>query len=61
MVGAAHRAAEEDRKSSYIDTYIPFVGEALQEMLGFPNTEKDKLIATLRKTFEKGKVDGENQ
>ncbi len=55
----ARRAAEEDRKASYIDTYIPFVGEALQEMLKLSDNQKDKVIETLRTTLEKGKVDGE--
>jgi len=53
------RADEEDRKASYIDTYIPFIGEALQEMLSLTAPQKDKLISTLRTTLEKGKVDGE--
>jgi DNA topoisomerase-6 subunit B len=55
----ARRAAEEDRKASYIDTYIPYVGEALQEMLKLSDNQRDKVIQTLRTTLEKGKVDGE--
>lgn len=54
------RADEEHRKANYIDTYIPFVGEALQEMLELNDSQKEKVIATLRKTLEKGKVDGED-
>jgi DNA topoisomerase-6 subunit B len=56
----ARRAAEEDRKSSYIDTYIPYIGEALQEMLGLNQTQRDNVVSTLRATLEKGKIDGSN-
>jgi len=55
----ARRAAEEHRKASYIDTYIPYVGEALQEMLKLSDSQREKVIQTLRNTLEKGKVDGE--
>ncbi len=51
------RADEEYRKSSYIDTYIPFVGEALQEMLELTDKQKDQVIGTLRKTLEKGRIE----
>jgi len=51
------RADEENRKSSYIDTYIPFIGEALQEMLKLSEPQKEKVIATLRTTLEKGKIE----
>lgn len=57
----ARRAAEEHRKANYIDTYIPFVGEALQEMLALTDPQKEKVISTLRKTLEKGKIDAETK
>jgi len=57
----ARRAAEEHRKANYIDTYIPFVGEALQEMLELTDGQKEKVISTLRTTLEKGKIDAEGK
>ncbi len=51
------RANEEARKANYIDTYIPFIGEALQEMLKLKDSDKEKVIERLRITLEKGKLD----
>ncbi len=56
-VSRVRRADEAERKANYIDTYIPFIGEALQEMLKITDKEKDKVISTLRTTLEKGKLD----
>jgi DNA topoisomerase-6 subunit B len=53
------RADEEHRKANYIDTYIPFVGEALQEMLKLTETQKNDVIESLRSTLEKGKIDAQ--
>lgn len=50
------RAAEAERKANYIDTYIPFVGEALQSMLKLDDKKRDKLVNTLRDTLEKSKI-----
>ncbi len=58
-VSRARRHAEAERKANYIDTYIPFIGEALQEMLKLSDPQKEKVVGTLRKTLEKGKLDGE--
>lgn len=56
-VSRARRAAEAERKANYIDTYIPFIGEALQEMLKISDKQKDEVINRLRTTLEKGKLD----
>src|SRR5262249_37920436 len=56
-VSRSRRAAEQERKANYIDTYIPFIGEALQEMLKLTDPQREKVIGTLRKTLEKGKLD----
>lgn len=50
------RAAEEARKANYIDTYIPFIGEALQEMLKLNDKQKDNVVNTLRETLEKTRL-----
>lgn len=57
-VSRARRAGEAERKASYIDTYIPFIGEALQEMLKLSDKDRDNVISKLRTTLEKGKLDG---
>lgn len=57
----ARRAEEEHRKASYIDTYIPFIGEALQEMLKLTEPQKEKVVETLRTTLEKGKIDDDSK
>ena len=50
------RAAEAARKANYIDTYIPFIGEALQTMLKLSNAQEKKLVTTLRETLEKTRI-----
>jgi DNA topoisomerase-6 subunit B len=52
------RALEARRKADYIDTYIPFIGEALQEILSLTDGKRDKVIKTLRNTLEKARLDG---
>jgi len=53
----ARREAEANRKANYIDTYIPFIGEALQSMLKLNDGQRDKVVETLRDTLEKSKVE----
>ncbi|MBN8554178.1 MAG: DNA topoisomerase VI subunit B [Deltaproteobacteria bacterium] len=57
-VSRARRAAEAERKANYIDTYIPFIGEALQEMLKLSDPQREKVVGTLRNTLEKAKLEG---
>jgi len=49
------RIADELKKRGYIDKYIPHIGEALQEMLGLKDPEKDAVIEKLRDTLEKSR------
>ena len=49
------RLAEEDRKQSYITKYIPHIGIALREILGFSAAEEAKVVATLRDTLERSR------
>ncbi len=53
----ARREAEANRKANYIDTYIPFIGEALQAMLKLSDPQRDKVVATLRDTLEKSRIE----
>jgi DNA topoisomerase-6 subunit B len=52
------RALEANRKANYIDTYIPFIGEALQVMLKLKDTQRDEVVMNLRETLEKTRVEG---
>lgn len=49
------REAEEKRKRSHIELYIPHIGEALQEIIGFSEKEKDKTIDQLRGILERSR------
>ncbi|MFC2075354.1 DNA topoisomerase VI subunit B [Bdellovibrionota bacterium] len=56
FVRRRRRAAEAARKKGYIETYIPHIGEALQEILGLPKKEEKLIVTNLRSMLEKGKV-----
>ena len=49
------RFSSENKKRSYIDKYIPHIGEAIREILGLGAPEKNKIIETLRDTLERGR------
>ena len=51
------QAREKDalKKQSYIQKYIPHIGEALQEILAISDAEKDEVIATLTDTLERSR------
>ena len=49
------RVEAEAKKSSYIDKYIPHIGIALQEILGFSDREEKRVVETLRKTLERSR------
>ncbi len=53
------RVGEELKKRGYIERYIPHVVEALQELLGYGNKEKEKVEEDLKVILEKkrGKID----
>jgi DNA topoisomerase-6 subunit B len=49
------QAREEAKKRSYIEQYIPHIGIALQEILGFSEREETRVIDTLKVTLEKSR------
>jgi len=51
------RAREKDalKKQNYIVKYIPFIGEALQEILGIDDAERADVVATLTDTLERSR------
>jgi DNA topoisomerase VI subunit B len=50
------RAAEEEKKKSYIEKYIPHIGVALREILGFPDQTEQELVTTLRGMLERSRT-----
>ena len=49
------READEAKKRSYIDKYLPQVAIGLQEILGFDDQERDKVVANLTHMLEKSR------
>jgi DNA topoisomerase-6 subunit B len=49
------RAQEEAKKRSYIEQYIPHIGIALKEILGFSDREEKAVVDTLKTTLEKSR------
>ncbi len=47
------RAAEEAKKRSYIEKYIPHIGQALQDILGLSAAERDRSIDNLKEILER--------
>jgi len=50
------RRAEEARKREYIEKYIPHITQALQEILQFPDRERNKLDTDLTTVLENSRV-----
>ncbi|MEW6778146.1 MAG: DNA topoisomerase VI subunit B, partial [Bdellovibrionota bacterium] len=55
-ISARRRAAEEFKKRSYIEKYIPHIGIALREILELKETEEKKIVQTLRDTLERSRA-----
>ena len=49
------RAREEAKKRSYIEQYIPHIGIALREIMGFSEREENRVVETLRDTLERSR------
>ncbi len=49
------RIQKEMEKRSYIETYLPYIGEALQEILSLKKTQRNTLISKLEKLLEKSR------
>jgi len=54
-IGRRRRAAEEHKKRSYIQKYIPQIGIALQEILGLSDRSRDKTVKTLTDVLERSR------
>lgn len=49
------REAEAERKRSYIEKYIPYIGEALQEILSINQTKRTRLENKLKSLLERSR------
>ena len=49
------RVADELKKRSYIEKYIPHIGQALRDILELSEPKTDKLVAELRDTLERSR------
>ena len=49
------READEAKKRAYIEKYIPQVAVGLQEILGFSEKERDKVVTNLTDVLEKSR------
>jgi DNA topoisomerase-6 subunit B len=54
-IRAHRRAAEEAKKKSYIEKYIPHIGIALREILGFSEKSESDLVDTLKDVLERSR------
>ncbi len=49
------RVADEEKKRSYIEKYIPHIGDALQQILGFSEAKKARTIEDLKTILERSR------
>jgi DNA topoisomerase-6 subunit B len=49
------RVADEEKKRSYIEKYIPHIGDALQKILAYGDGRRDRTVASLQSILEKSR------
>lgn len=49
------READEEKKKSYIEKYIPHIGIALKDILGLTQAQERKVVLTLKDTLERSR------
>ena len=54
-IRAHRRAADEEKKKSYIEKYIPHIGIALREILGLSEKSERDLVVTLKDVLERSR------
>lgn len=55
-ISRTRRYMDQEKKKSYIEKYIPHIGEALKEILELNKGEEERVINTLRETLEKSRT-----
>jgi len=56
LAAASPREEDAEKKRSYIEKYIPHIGIALREILGFSAKEEAKVVDTLKDTLERSRT-----
>ncbi len=49
------KAAEEGKKKSYIEKYLPHIGIGLKEILDLSDKEEKAMLVTLKDTLERSR------
>jgi DNA topoisomerase VI subunit B len=49
------RVADEEKKRSYIEKYIPHIGDALQQILGLTNAKRNSTVEDLKTILERSR------
>ena len=49
------READESKKRSYIESYLPVIGEALRDILELNERDTNKTVSTLKVILEKSR------
>ena len=49
------RQADEHKKRAYIEQYIPHIGEALQQILGFGDRKRDSVVKNLKTILQRSR------
>ncbi len=55
-ISRTRRFMDQEKKKSYIEKYIPHIGEALREILELNKGEEEKVNITLKETLEKSRT-----
>ena len=55
FVRRRRRDEDEAKKRAHIQKYIPTIGEALQEILGFSDGKREKTVASLTTILERSR------
>jgi DNA topoisomerase-6 subunit B len=55
FVRRRRREADEFKKRSYIEKYIPHIGDALQEILGLSDARRNKAVDNLKTILERSR------
>ncbi len=55
-ISKTRRYMDQEKKKSYIEKYIPHIGEALREILELNNKEEERVETTLRDTLNKSRT-----
>ncbi len=55
-ISRTRRFMDQEKKKSYIEKYIPHIGEALREILDLDKSEEEKVNLTLKETLERSRT-----